>query len=220
MYKPTMSNSIITRIGELGVFPIVVLDDSSTAEPIGEALMAGGLPIVEVTLRTPAAAEAIKIFSSRFPEMLVGAGTVLSKEQVDIAADAGAEFILSPGFNPVVVDYCLEKGLTIFPGICTPSEIDACLIKGLEVLKFFPSEAMGGVEYLKAVSAPLAGARYLPTGGLTLQNLPDYLAFEKTHACAGTWIAKKDRIAAGEFELIQKDAAAACAVVRQVRGEK
>ena len=215
-----MSNSIITRIGELGVFPIVVLDDSADAEPIGEALMAGGLPIVEVTLRTPAAAEAIKIFSARFPEMLVGAGTVLSKKQVDIAADAGAEFILSPGFNPVVVDYCLEKGLTIFPGVCTPSEIDACLIKGLEVLKFFPSEAMGGVEYLKDVSAPLAGARYLPTGGLTLQNLPDYLAFEKTHACAGTWIAKKDRIKAGEFELIQKDAAAACAVVRQVRGEK
>lgn len=214
-----MSNSIIARIGELGVFPIVVLDNPADAEPIGEALMAGGLPIVEVTFRTPAAAEAIKIFSTSFPEMLVGAGTVLSNDLVDAAVDAGAEFILSPGFNPGVVDYCLDKGLTIFPGVCTPSEIDACLCKGLEVLKFFPSEAMGGVKYLEAVSAPLARARYLPTGGLTIQNLPDYLAFEKTHACAGTWIAKKDRIKAGRFDLIQKDAEAACAVVRQVRGE-
>ena len=214
-----MNNPIITKIGELGVFPIVVLDDSADAEPIGEALMAGGLPIVEVTLRTPAAAEAIKIFSHRFPGMLVGAGTVLSNEQVDIAADAGAEFILSPGFNPRVVDYCHKKGLTIFPGVCTPSEIDACLGMGLEVLKFFPAEAMGGLKYLEAVSPPLAKARYLPTGGLTLQNLPDYLAFEKTHACAGTWIAKKDRIKAGRFDLIQKDAEASCAVVRQVRGK-
>ncbi len=213
-----MNKSVINRIGELGVFPIVVLDNPADAEPLGEALMAGGLPIVEVTFRTAAASKAIKTFTTRFPEMLVGAGTVLSNDLVDEAIDAGAEFILSPGFNPGVVDYCQKKGITIFPGICTPSEIDACLVKGLEVLKFFPAEAMGGVKYLEAVSAPLAKARYLPTGGLTLQNLPDYLAFEKTHACAGTWIAKQDRIKAGRFDLVQKDAEASRAVVRKVRG--
>ena len=215
-----MSETVIKRIGELGVFPIVVIDNPLDAEPLGESLMAGGLPIVEVTFRTSAAARAIKTFSSRFPDMLVGAGTVLSTGLVDEAIEAGASFILSPGYNPEVVDYCIKKGIAIFPGVCTPSEIDACLCKGLEVLKFFPAEAMGGVKYLEAVSAPLAAARYLPTGGLTLRNLPDYLAFSKTHACAGTWIAKQDRIKAGRFDLVQKDAEAASAVVRQVREDK
>jgi len=213
-----MSKAVIDRIGELGVFPIIVIENAADAEPIGSALIEGGLPIVEVTFRTPAAAAAIRTFSTRYPEMLVGAGTVLSTELVDAAIDAGARFILAPGYNPVVVDYCLEKGIAVFPGVCTPSEIDACLAKGLEVLKFFPAEAMGGLKYLEAVSAPLAAARYLPTGGLTLQNLPDYLAFEKTHACAGTWIAKKDRIREGRFDLIRRDAEAAREVVRKVRG--
>jgi len=215
-----MSENVINRIGELGVFPIVVMDEHSAAEPLGEALIAGGLPIVEVTFRTAAAARSIQTFSRSFPEMLVGAGTVLSTDLVDEAIEAGASFILTPGYNPQVVDYCIKKGITVFPGVCTPSEIDACLCKGLEILKFFPAEAMGGVKYLEAVSAPLAAARYLPTGGLTLDNLPGYLSFSKTHACAGTWIAKKDRIREGRFELIQKDAAAAREVVRQIRGEK
>ena len=213
-----MTKSVIEIIGELGVFPIVVIDNPADAEPLGEALMEGGLPIVEVTFRTPAAAEAISIFAGKFPEMTVGAGTVLSNELADAAADAGAEFILTPGFNPAVVDYCLGKGLTVFPGVCTPTEIDACLVKGLEVLKFFPAEAMGGVKYLEAVSAPLAAARYLPTGGITLQNLPGYLAFEKTHACAGTWIAKKELIKTGRFDLIRKAAEEARAVVSRIRG--
>ena len=215
-----MKKQIIDKIGQLGVFPIVVLDDAEDAEPLGEALMEGGLPIVEVTFRTPAASKAIRTFSSRFPEMLVGAGTVLTNDLADEAADAGAEFILAPGYNPSVVDYCIDKELTIFPGVCTPSEIDACLARGLEVLKFFPAEAMGGVEFLKSVSAPLAAARYLPTGGLTLQNLPDYLSFPKTHACAGTWIAKKDLIQAGRFDLIKKGAEDARAVVKSIRKEE
>lgn len=212
-----MNKQVIDEIGKLGVFPIVVIDDAEDAEPLGEALLEGGLPIVEVTFRTPAAAKAIRTFSSRFPEMLVGAGTVLSTDLADEAADSGAKFILSPGYNPSVVDHCITENLTIFPGVCTPSEIDACLSRGLEVLKFFPAEAMGGVKFLEAVSAPLAAARYLPTGGLTLRNLPDYLAFPKTHACAGTWIAKKEMIKDGRFDLIKKAAEDSRAVVNEIR---
>lgn len=219
-YLKPMNQAVIEKIGKIGVFPIVVIDDPADAQPLGEALLEGRLPIVEVTFRTNAAARAINIFSGKFKEMLVGAGTVLTRDQVDAAADAGAEFILAPGYNPAVVDYCLEKGLTVFPGICTPSEIDACLARGLKVLKFFPAEAMGGVKYLEAVSPPLAEARFLPTGGLTIENLPGYLSFPKTHACAGTWIARKDTIKAGRFDLIRQAAAEAVEVVREVKGEK
>jgi 2-dehydro-3-deoxyphosphogluconate aldolase/(4S)-4-hydroxy-2-oxoglutarate aldolase len=149
--------------------------------------------------------------------MLIGAGTVLSVDQVKQALDAGATYILAPGYNPTVVDFCLENQVSIYPGVCTPTEIDTALCRGLTVLKFFPAEAMGGLNYLKAISAPLAKARYLPTGGVNLQNLPDYLRFEKVLACAGTWIAKKDLIAERRFDRIRAEAEKAVQVVQEIR---
>lgn len=213
-----MEESITSKIERLGVFPIIVIDRVEDALPLGEALLRGGLPCAEVTFRTSVAAEAIRTLSREFPEMLLGAGTVLKVEQADAAVEAGATFMVTPGFNHQVVDHCLEKGIEIYPGVCTPTEIDTAVTKGLMVLKFFPAEAMGGLSYLKAVSAPLSMVRYIPTGGVNLQNFPDYLAFDKVLACAGTWIVKKHWLAEGRFDLIEKEAANAVEVVSSVRG--
>jgi len=213
-----MKESISEKIERLGVFPIIVIDRAADAVPLGEALLRAGLPCAEVTFRTQAAAEAIKTLSGKFPEMLLGAGTVLKVEQVDDAVDSGATFLVTPGFNHEVVDHCLKKGIDIYPGVCTPTEIDAALSKGLTLLKFFPAEAMGGLSYLKAVSAPLSMARFIPTGGVNLENFPGYLAFDKVAACAGTWIVKKNWLAEGRFDRIEQEAANAVEVVRRVRG--
>lgn len=213
-----MNDETTARLEQLGVFPIIVIDRAEDAVPLGEALLKAGLPCAEVTFRTPAAAEAIQTLAREFPEMLVGAGTVLSIEQADRAIDSGARFILSPGFNPSVVDHCIMRGVTIYPGVCTPTEIEAAMGKGLRVLKFFPAEAMGGLSYLKAISAPLSMVRYLPTGGVNLTNLPDYLAFDKIVSCAGTWIVKKEWLQARDFDRIRQEAEASVKVVQQVRG--
>jgi len=213
-----MKESITNKIEGLGVFPIIVIDQAADALPLGEALMRAGLPCAEVTFRTEAAAEAIGTLSKEFPGMLLGAGTVLKVEQADAAIDAGATFMVTPGFNHKVVDHCIEKGINIYPGVCTPTEMDTAVSKGLTVLKFFPSEAMGGLPFLKAVSAPLSMVRFIPTGGVNLQNFPDYLAFNKTLACAGTWIVKKNWLAEGRFDLIEQEAANAVDVVKKVRG--
>jgi len=213
-----MKESITNKIERLGVFPIIVIDRVADVVPLGEALLRAGLPCAEVTFRTEAAAEAINTLSKEFPEMLLGAGTVLKVEQADAAVEAGASFLVTPGFNPKVVDHCLGQGIDIYPGVCTPTEIDTAMNKGLTVLKFFPAEAMGGLSYLKAVSAPLSKARYIPTGGVNLQNFPEYLAFDKVLACAGTWIVKKNWLNEGRFDLIEQEAANAIEVVRDVRG--
>jgi 2-dehydro-3-deoxyphosphogluconate aldolase/(4S)-4-hydroxy-2-oxoglutarate aldolase len=213
-----MAKTIIERIEEMGVFPIIVIDRPADARPLGEALLEAGLPSAEVTFRTSAAAEAIHILSSEFPDLLVGAGTVLNEEQAQSAVDAGAQFILAPGFNSAVVDFCSRQDVVAFPGVCTPTEIEAALRKGLTVLKFFPAEAMGGLAYLKAVSGPLAQARFVPTGGVNLENLPEYLRFEKVLACAGTWIVKKAWLNEGDFNRIRQEAEAAVRVVKEVRG--
>ncbi len=212
-----MSNTIIQKLEEMGVFPIIVIDDPDDAEPLGEALLKAGMPCAEVTFRTPAAAAAIDRLGRRFPQLLLGAGTVLKIDQAKQAKELGVQFILSPGFNPKVVDYCLGEGLTVFPGVCTPSEIEAAMDHGLTVLKFFPAEAMGGLNYLKAISAPLSMVRFLPTGGVNLQNLPAYLEFKQTLACAGTWIARKEWLKQKRFDLIAKEASQALEVVRTVR---
>jgi len=214
-----MKESITNKIQALGVFPIIVLDHVADVVPLGEALLRAGLPCAEVTFRTAAAAEAISTFSRAFPDMLLGAGTVLTVDQADAAIDAGATFMVTPGFNHQVVDHCLAKGVNIYPGVCTPTEMDTAVSKGLTVLKFFPAEAMGGLSFLKAVSAPLSMVRFIPTGGVNLENFPDYLAFEKTLACAGTWIVKKNWLVEGRFDLIEQEAANAVGVVRRVRGE-
>jgi 2-dehydro-3-deoxyphosphogluconate aldolase/(4S)-4-hydroxy-2-oxoglutarate aldolase len=214
-----MSTTVTQQIEQLGVFPIIVIEDAKDALQLGETLLAAGLPCAEVTFRTAAAEEAIRSLAEGFPELLVGAGTVLSVEQAQQAIDAGATFILSPGFNPKVVDFCLSQAVAIYPGIATPTEIEAAMAKGLKVLKFFPAASMGGLQYLKAISAPLSMVRYIPTGGVNLQNLPDYLNFDKVLACAGTWIVKKQWLIDKDFDRIRKEAEDAVALVKKLRGE-
>jgi len=215
-----MNTTVTQQIEQLGVFPIIVIEDATDATRLGETLLSAGLPCAEVTFRTEAAEEAIRILAEGFPDLLVGAGTVLSVEQAQKAIDAGAKFLLSPGFNPSVVDFCLSQDVEIYPGICTPTEIEAAMAKGLRVLKFFPAGSMGGVRYLQAVSAPLSMVRYIPTGGVNLQNLPDYLNFDKVLACAGTWIVKKQWLKDKDFDRIRKEAEKAVAVVKKVRGDQ
>ena len=187
---------------KLGVVPVVVLEDTKDAVPLAKALVEGGLPCAEVTFRTEAAEESIRLMTEQFPEMLVGAGTVLTREQVDAAVAAGAKFIVSPGFDPEIVDYCLEKEIPVFPGCITPSEVAQAVKRGLKVVKFFPAEPAGGVAMIKAMAAPYNQLRFMPTGGIGTQNLKDYLGFDKIICCGGSWMVKADLIKNGEFEKI------------------
>jgi len=195
--------NVLDRIGELKIVPVIALDRSEDAGPLGDALLAGGLPCAEVTFRTDAAVGAMQILAE-YPDILLGAGTVLTVDQVKAAVDAGARFIVSPGFNPKVVGYCVENGIPITPGICTPSDIEHAIGFGLEVVKFFPAEAFGGLKTLKAISAPYTMMRFVPTGGVSTANLCDYLAFPKVLACGGSWIAKRDMIKTGQFDEIAR----------------
>ncbi len=206
-------------IRKTGIVPVVVLDDAKDAEPLAEALIRGGLPCAEVTFRTAAAEESIRRMTAKFPEMLVGAGTVLTTEQVDRAVAAGAKFIVAPGLNPVTVKYCLEKGIPVFPGVLTPSEIEQALSLGLQVVKFFPAEPSGGLKMIQAIAAAYVGLKFMPTGGINAKNVGEYLADEKhILACGGSWMVKKDLIAAGEFGKIEEMAREAAALVKEYRG--
>lgn len=195
--------NVIEEIYGIGIVPVIALDDAKDAEPLARALCNGGLPCAEVTFRTAAAEEAIKIMAEKFPEMLVGAGTVLTTEQVDRAVAAGAKFIVSPGLNPKVVKYCVDKNIPVVPGTSNPSDVEMALDLGLEVVKFFPAEAAGGIDMIKAMSAPYTKVRFMPTGGVNAGNLKEYLDFPKIVACGGTWMVKKDLIAAGKFDEIE-----------------
>jgi 2-dehydro-3-deoxyphosphogluconate aldolase/(4S)-4-hydroxy-2-oxoglutarate aldolase len=197
-------NPILEKIGELKLVPVVKIEQVEAALALGQALVAGGLPLAEITFRTEAAAEAIRILSDRLPEMLVGAGTVLTIDQVKKAVAAGAKFIVAPGFNPKVVDYCLEIGIPVMPGVNSPTQIEMGLERGLEVLKFFPAEASGGLRLLKAMAEPYGGVKFMPTGGINTANLLEYLAFNRVLACGGTWIAKTELISAGRFDEITR----------------
>ena len=196
--------TIEERFEDFGVVPVVVLDDVKDALPLAKALTEGGLPCAEVTFRTEAAEESIKVMAEAYPDMVVGAGTVLTIEQVDAAVKAGAKFIVSPGFDPEIVDYCLEKEIPIFPGCVTPSEVAQAVKRGLKVVKFFPAEPAGGVAMIKAMAAPYNQLRFMPTGGIGTQNLKDYLEFNKISCCGGSWMVKADLIKNGEFEKICK----------------
>ena len=196
--------TIEERFEDFGVVPVVVLDDVKDALPLAKALTEGGLPCAEVTFRTEAAEESIKVMAEAYPDMVVGAGTVLTIEQVDAAVKAGAKFIVSPGFDPEIVDYCLEKEIPIFPGCVTPSEVARAVKRGLKVVKFFPAEPAGGVVMIKAMAAPYHQLRFMPTGGIGTQNLKDYLEFDKIICCGGSWMVKADLIKNGEFEKICK----------------
>lgn len=196
-------NEILTQIQKIGIVPVVVLNDAKDAEPLAKALCAGGLPCAEVTFRTAAAAESIKIMTSKFPNMLVGAGTVLTTEQVDQALEAGARFIVSPGLNPTIVKYCLKKGVPITPGTTNPSDIEQALELGLEVVKFFPAEAAGGIKMIKAMAAPYVNMKFMPTGGINADNLTSYLDFPKIIACGGSWMVSSALVEAGKFDEIE-----------------
>lgn len=195
--------NMIEKFQKLGVVPVVVLEDTKDALPLADALVRGGLPCAEVTFRTEAAAESIRLMSEKYPEMLVGAGTVLTTEQVDLAVEAGARFIVSPGFDPEIVDYCLGKNIPVFPGCVTPSEVAQAVKRGLKVVKFFPAEQAGGIAMIKAMAAPYHNIHFMPTGGINPGNLKDYLSCDKILCCGGSWMVKNELIRNGEFEKIR-----------------
>ena len=205
------------RLHDLGVVPVVALPDVEAALPLAEALLAGGLPCAEITFRTAVAPAALPLLRQRFPELLLGAGTVLTIEQADQAIDAGAQFVVAPGTNPAVVDHVLARGVPMLAGIATPSEIEAALARGLDVVKFFPAEAFGGVATLKALSGPYPQVRYVPTGGISAANLAAYLALPQVVACGGSWIVKADLLAAGDFAVVTRLAREAVAIVAATR---
>ena len=202
---------------EFAVVPVVVLNDAKDAVPLAEALVKGGLPCAEVTFRTEAAEESIRRMSEKYPEMLVGAGTVLTTEQVDRAVGAGAKFIVSPGFDPEIVDYCLEKNIPVFPGCISPSEVAQAVKRGLKVVKFFPAEQAGGLPMLKAMAAPYPMLKFMPTGGISAKNLKEYLGFEKIICCGGSWMVKGDMIKNGEFDRIAEMTREAVELAASVR---
>ena len=211
-------SEMLKTIEGFGVVPVVVLNDAKDAAPLAKALCEGGLPCAEVTFRTEAAEESIRIMATEFPEMVIGAGTVLTIDQVDRAVGAGAKFIVSPGFDPEIVDYCISKNIPVLPGCITPSEVTQAVKRGLEVVKFFPAEQFGGVATLKALAAPFTSVRFMPTGGISAKNLADYLGFKKIIACGGSWMVKGDMVAAGEFDKIKEMTAEAVALVKEIRG--
>lgn len=210
-------NDIIEKLSGYGVVPVVVIDRVEDAEPLANALMKGGLECAEVTFRTSAAAAAIKVMTEKFPEMLVGAGTVLSIEQVDEAIAAGAKFIVSPGFDSEVVDYCLEKGYPVLPGVATPSEAVQGVKRGLKVLKFFPAEQAGGLPMIKAMAAPYTGIKFMPTGGINEKNMRDYLSYDRIACCGGSWMVKQNLIKDGDFDKIEELTREAVKVVKELR---
>jgi len=197
-------NTILEKIHELGIVPVVKIDTPEHAVPLGEALLAGDIPVAEITFRTAAAEESIKRLSSELPDLLVGAGTVLTPEQAEKAVKAGAKFIVSPGFNEPVVDYCLEHGVPVTPGVNSPSQVEQGLYKGLDVLKFFPAEASGGLGMLKSMSAPYNDVRFIPTGGIKTENMNDYLGFSKVLAIGGSWMVQPGMIAGERFDEITR----------------
>ena len=209
---------IFEQFAKIGIIPVVVLDDAKDAAPLAKVLCENGLPCAEVTFRTAAAEEAIKTMSREFPEMLVGAGTVLTIEQADKAINAGAKFIVAPGLNPKIVQYCLDKSVPVTPGTQTPSEMEQALELGLKVVKFFPAEPSGGLNMIKAVAAAYVDLKFMPTGGINAKNVRDYLAYNKIIACGGSWMVKKDLIAAGEWDKIGAMVREAADIVKEIRG--
>ncbi|HEY8533735.1 MAG TPA: bifunctional 4-hydroxy-2-oxoglutarate aldolase/2-dehydro-3-deoxy-phosphogluconate aldolase [Micromonospora sp.] len=204
---------LIGVLAESRILPVVVLDDAQDAVPLSSALRAGGLRCIEVTFRTAAAPDAIRAISQD-PELIVGAGTVLAPDQVDRAVDSGARFVVTPGFGPAVVRRCQELGVPVFPGVATATEIQMALEAGVEIVKFFPAEQLGGPAMIKALSAPFRSVRFIPTGGVNADNLADYLALPAVLAVGGTWMVAPHLVAARQWDEITELAAAAVAAAR------
>ena len=198
-----MPGDIATVLAQHRVVPVIALKDAGHAEPLGAALAAGGLPIAEVTFRTAAAADSIRRMADGVPGLAVGAGTVLTPDQVDLAVDSGATFIVSPGTSAAVIKRCHDRGVPVLPGVATATEIMMALDNGVDLVKFFPAEAAGGLPTLKALTAPFGQVRFVPTGGVTEANLASYLAVPAVVACGGTWMVKADVIAAGAFDQVE-----------------
>jgi len=195
------------------VVPVIAIDDVAHALPLAGALVRGGLPVAEITFRSPVAAEVIRLMTQAFPQMIVGAGTVLSVETLDLAQASGAAFAVAPGFNPRVVAHAQARGVPFMPGVATPSDIEGALGMGCKFLKFFPAEALGGAGMLSALGGPYqhTGVRFMPTGGVTAENMGGYLALKTVFAVGGTWIAKKDDLTRGAWDTIVANCRAACA---------
>ena len=208
---------IFAQFEQIGIIPVVVLNDEKDAEPLGRALMEGGLPAAEVTFRTAAAEGSIRIMAEKFSDMLVGAGTVLTTEQVDRAVAAGAKFIVSPGLDEEVIKYCLEKDIPVCPGTQTASEMMKALKLGLTRVKFFPAENAGGLKMIKAIGAALTALKFMPTGGISADNVGEYLKSDKIFCCGGSWMVKGDMIKAGEFDTIKAKVNEAAQIVKELR---
>jgi 2-dehydro-3-deoxyphosphogluconate aldolase/(4S)-4-hydroxy-2-oxoglutarate aldolase len=191
----------IDRLAELKLIPMVVMDKAEHSGAFADALVSGGLPVAEITFRTPAAEAAIRALAAR-GDLLVGAGTILTTEQADRAIDAGAQFLVAPGTNPKVVEHVLSRGVSMTPGVATPSEIELAMSLGVTILKFFPAETMGGTAALKALAGPYPDVRFIPTGGITPELLPNYLKLSSVVACGGSWLAPRELLAAGKFDAI------------------
>jgi 2-dehydro-3-deoxyphosphogluconate aldolase/(4S)-4-hydroxy-2-oxoglutarate aldolase len=213
-------DTLKNRMWKAGVVPVIAIESPDSALPMADALIEGGLAVAEITFRTDAALEVISALKKNRPDILLGAGTILTVENLKKAAACGAAFGVSPGLNPEILKKAIEMDFPFFPGVVTPSEIEQGLSLGVNVLKFFPSEASGGTAMIKAVSAPYAhlGVKFIPTGGVNIKNIEEYLALPQVLSVGGTWIAKKDAIAAGSWEEIKNNALEVTAVVRRVRG--
>ena len=212
-----MNDSIFNSFYKIGIIPVIEIDSTQHARPLAESLLAGGLPVAEVTLRTGAALESIRIMAREVTEVIVGAGTVINREQAEAAVEAGAQFLVSPGMVEEVVLWARENQIPVLPGALTPTEMIQGINLGLNILKFFPSETIGGLKALKALSDPFPQLRFIPTGGIRPENLAGYLQMEKVHAVGGSWMAKRQMIAEGRFDEITSMAKEASDVVKQIR---
>ncbi|MCI5724150.1 MAG: bifunctional 4-hydroxy-2-oxoglutarate aldolase/2-dehydro-3-deoxy-phosphogluconate aldolase [Erysipelotrichaceae bacterium] len=212
--------NIIDQLSEIGIVPVVVIDDADDAVPLAKVLKEGGLPCAEITFRTQAAAESISKIAEELPDFLVGAGTVITKDQVDLAIESGAKFLVAPGFDQEIIKYAQNKGVPYIPGVCTPTEIQNALSLGITDLKFFPAEAFGGLKTLKALCGAFPQIRFMPTGGISLDNVKAYLQNEKIYASGGSWMVKSNLIQEKRFDEILKLTKQAAKVVQDVKSMK
>jgi len=215
--KESAMSDMHDAIKAVGLVPVIKLDRVEDAEPLGKALMAGGLRVTEITFRTDAAAESIRLLRAKFPDMIVGAGTILTLDQAKASVDAGSSFAVTPGFNPKIVEFFQSKGIPVVPGVNSPTQVEMGLEMGLKVLKFFPAEASGGVSMLKALQGPYADVRFMPTGGIDESNLASYLALRNVLACGGTWMVKDELIRQGKFDEIALLSRQAVELVKKIR---
>jgi 2-dehydro-3-deoxyphosphogluconate aldolase / (4S)-4-hydroxy-2-oxoglutarate aldolase len=210
-------NDIMKQLGAAGLLPVIKIDREEDAVPLVSALLEGGLPVAEITFRTAAAAGAIQAINKALPSVILGAGTILTTRQVDEAMDAGAKYLVSPGFNPAIVEYALKKGIPMTPGTCTPSEVEQASALGLDILKFFPAEQFGGVAMIKTFYSVYPHIKFIPTGGVTIGNLAEYAKQPNIHAVGGTWMVHPDLIKNKDWAKITQLAAQAVTVLESVK---